>query len=82
MQLAAPAARAAQPAGSARPSTRTAATRRSGSMSPFSATQPAASGGVGDKLLPLLRSPFDLLALGPRVALGLSSSLPELLEKM
>ena len=56
--------------------------RSSNSLSPFAATQPAASGGVGDKLLPLLRSPFDLLALGPRVTLGALQSLPEVLEKL
>lgn len=52
------------------------------SLSPFGATQPAPSGGVGDKLLPQLRTPWDLVALPGRVALGALQSLPEVLEKM
>lgn len=52
------------------------------SVVPFSPTQPSPSGGVGDKLLPLLRTPFDILALPGRVALGTLQSLPEVLEKL
>lgn len=51
------------------------------SITPFGASQPAQP-GPGDKLLPLLRTPFDLLALPGRVALGTLQSLPEVLEKM
>ena len=36
----------------------------------------------GDRLLPLLRGPGDLLALGPRVAIGALNSLPQLVEAM
>ena len=43
--------------------------------------QPPAAAQPGDKLLPLLRTPGDLLALGPRVALGALNTLPALLEK-
>ncbi|KAL4437359.1 hypothetical protein ABPG75_004498 [Micractinium tetrahymenae] len=52
------------------------------SITPFAASQPAPAGGPGDKLLPLLRTPFDLLALPGRVALGTLQSLPEVLEKI
>ncbi len=52
------------------------------SITPFAASQPSPAGGPGDKLLPLLRTPFDLLALPGRVALGTLQSLPEVLEKM
>lgn len=52
------------------------------SITPFNATQPAAAGQVGDKLLPLIRTPFDLVALPARVALGTLQSLPEILEKL
>lgn len=52
------------------------------SLSPFGATQPSAMGGVGDKLLPLIRTPFDLVALPARLALGTLQSLPEVLEKL
>lgn len=52
------------------------------SLTPWAATQPGAGGGVGDKLLPLIRTPFDLIALPGRVALGTLQSLPEVLEKM
>ncbi len=47
-----------------------------------SVTQPASAGQPGDKLLPLLRTPLDLVALPGRVALGTLQSLPEILEKM
>ncbi|KAL6774014.1 hypothetical protein ACKKBG_A23445 [Auxenochlorella protothecoides x Auxenochlorella symbiontica] len=36
----------------------------------------------GDRLLPLLRSPADVLALGPRVALGVLQSFPEALSQL
>lgn len=52
------------------------------SLSPWGAPQPPSGGGVGDRLLPLIRTPFDLIALPGRVALGTLQSLPELLEKM
>ncbi|KAL4429817.1 hypothetical protein ABPG77_010934 [Micractinium sp. CCAP 211/92] len=52
------------------------------SITPFAASQPSPAGGPGDKLLPLLRTPFDLLALPGRVALGTLQSLPEVLEKI
>ena len=52
------------------------------SVVPLSVTQPSAGGQPGDKLLPLLRTPFDLLALPGSVALGTLQSLPELLEKL
>lgn len=65
----------------ARPPARPPASSRQ-SITPFSATQPAAAGQPGDKLLPLLRTPFDLLALPGRVALGTLQSLPEILEKL
>ena len=67
--------------GPTRPVTRIGSGSRQ-SITPFAATQPSPAGGVGDKLLPLLRSPFDLLALPGRVALGAVQSLPEVLEKM
>lgn len=44
--------------------------------------QPSQPGQPGDKLLPLLRSPFDLLALGPRVALGALTSLPQVFGEL
>lgn len=56
--------------------------RSRNSITPWGAQQPAAAGGVGDRLLPLLRTPFDLLALPGRVALGAVQSIPEVLEKM
>ena len=39
-------------------------------------------GQLGDKLLPLLRTPADMLALGPRVALGALASLPQALQTL
>jgi hypothetical protein len=42
----------------------------------------AARSELGDKLLPMLRTPADVLALGPRVALGALSSLPDGLQKL
>eukprot|EP00887_Chlorella_sp_A99_P003833 scaffold11.g3833.t1 len=49
---------------------------------PRASIQPSPPGQPGDKLLPLLRTPLDLLALGPRVALGALTSLPQVLEKI
>ena len=57
----------------------TAATRQS--VVPFGVTQPSGP-QPGDRLFPLIRTPFDLLALPGRVALGTLQSLPEVLEKL
>lgn len=43
---------------------------------------PASTSQLGDRLLPLLRTPFDALALGPRVTLGALASLPQLLQQL
>jgi hypothetical protein len=37
---------------------------------------------LGDKILPLIRTPFDLLALGPRIALGSVNSINETLAQL
>lgn len=36
----------------------------------------------GDRILPLLRTPFDIFALGPRLSLGALSSIPDLLQQI
>lgn len=51
-----------------------------GAVAPRAQYQP--TGQPGDRILPLLRTPADMLAMGPRVALGALASLPQTLQNL
>ncbi|KAI3429831.1 hypothetical protein D9Q98_010144 [Chlorella vulgaris] len=80
MQSVAPRLAAARGAG--RPLANPPSASRKGNMAPWSAVQGPSASGPGDRLLPLIRSPLDLLVLPGRVALGTLQSLPEIIERL